>query len=64
MTVHIPVPEDGSQERRRWAEKNLDPSVYQLVDKGFIYPEYYIIFTEEKYATLYRLRFPQSNDQN
>lgn len=57
MTVHIPVPVDGSHERKEWCIQNLDPDTYQLVDKGFIYPEYYIIFTEEKYANLYRLVF-------
>lgn len=44
-------------ERKRWIRENFKPDQYRIRDIGFIYPDFVVEFTEERYATLYRLHW-------
>ena len=44
-------------ERKRWIRENFKEDQYQIRDTGFIYPDFVVEFTEERYATLYRLQW-------
>lgn len=44
-------------ERKRWIRENFKPDQYRIGDAGFIYPDYYVEFAEERYATLFTLKW-------
>jgi hypothetical protein len=44
-------------ERKRWIRENFKPDQYRILDTGFIYPDFVVEFTEERYVTLYRLQW-------
>lgn len=44
-------------ERKRWIQENFKEDQYRIRDIGFIYPDLVVEFTEERYATLYRLKW-------
>ena len=44
-------------ERKRWIRENFKPDQYCIRDIGFIYPDFVVEFTEERYATLYKLQW-------
>ena len=44
-------------ERKRWIRENFKEDQYQIRDTGFIYPDFVVEFTEERYATLYMLQW-------
>lgn len=44
-------------ERKQWIKNNFKPDQYLIRDIGFIYPDFVVEFTEERYATLYLLHW-------
>lgn len=44
-------------ERKRWIRENFKEDQYCIRDTGFIYPDFVVEFTEERYATLYMLQW-------
>lgn len=44
-------------ERKRWIRENFKEDQYRIRDIGFIYPDFVVEFTEERYATLYMLQW-------
>ena len=44
-------------ERKRWIKNNFKEYQYRIRDIGFLYPDFVVEFTEERYATLYRLQW-------
>lgn len=41
----------------RWIRENFKPDQYSIRDTGFIYPDYIVEFTEERYSTLFRIQW-------
>ena len=46
-------------QRVNWIIEHFDESKYKIIAEGFLINDYYAEFTEEKYATLYYLRYPK-----
>ena len=44
-------------ERKRWIRENFNADQYRIRDIGFLYPDFVVEFTEEKYATLFKIRW-------
>ena len=44
-------------ERKRWIQENFKEDQYRIRDTGFIYPDFVVEFTEERYATLFTLKW-------
>lgn len=44
-------------EKKRWIKNNFNTDQYRIRDAGFTYPDYFVEFTEERYATLFRLQW-------
>lgn len=46
-------------QRVNWIIEHFDEDKYKIIAEGFLINDYYAEFTEEKYATLYYLRYPK-----
>lgn len=46
-------------EKIAWIRANFDKDQYVIRDIGFLYNDYVVEFKEEKYATLYKLRWSE-----
>lgn len=44
-------------EKKRWIKENFNSDQYRIRDIGFIYPDFVVEFTEEKYLTIFLLRW-------
>lgn len=44
-------------DRIQWIKNNFDSKNYKITCDGFLINDYYVEFTEEKYETLYFLRY-------
>ena len=47
------------KEKIAWIRANFTKDQYVIRDIGFLYNDYAVEFSEEKYATLYRLRWSE-----
>lgn len=47
-----------------WIRKNLDPGVFKITCTGFIYNDYYVQFSDERYHTLFLLGCPNDNTRS
>jgi hypothetical protein len=47
------------KEKIAWIRDNFDKDQYVIRDIGFLYNDYAVEFKDEKYATLYRLRWSE-----
>lgn len=45
--------------RLLWIQENFDRQYYTIISTGFLINEWFVEFTDEKYATLYYLRYPE-----
>lgn len=48
-------------EKKRWIKENFNPDQYRISDIGFIYPDFVVEFTEEKYETIYYVGISKAN---
>ena len=44
-------------EKVKWLQNNFRKDQYTITDDGFIINDYYVEFTEDRYATLYRIHW-------
>jgi hypothetical protein len=47
------------KEKINWIKANIDKEHYRIVDVGFLYNDYAVEFSDEKYATLFQLRWSE-----
>jgi hypothetical protein len=47
------------REKIQWIRSNLDKDLYVIRTTGFLITEYFVEFVDEKYATLYLIRYPK-----
>jgi hypothetical protein len=46
------------KEKIQWIKTTFEKDQYRIVDIGFLYNDYAVEFKDEKYATLFELRWP------
>lgn len=44
-------------EKKSWIKENFNSDQYCIRDIGFLYPDFVVEFAEEKYATLFKIRW-------
>ncbi len=49
---------ENLREKVNWIRSNFKKDQYRIIDIGFIYNDYVVEFTDEKYETLYFVAFP------
>lgn len=42
-----------------WIKDTFNRDSYKLTSEGFIYNDYFVIFSNSKYATLFQMKYPQ-----
>jgi hypothetical protein len=47
------------KEKIQWIKTTFEKDQYRIMDIGFLYNDYTVEFTDEKYATLFSLRWPK-----
>ena len=60
MVIKIPLGDEFDPlmtEKTSWVKNNFKENQYRIRDIGFIYPDFVVEFTEEKYATLFHLHW-------
>jgi hypothetical protein len=45
--------------RVKWIKSNFKPDTYKITCDGFLLNDYYVEFVDEKYLTLYYIRYPK-----
>jgi hypothetical protein len=49
----------STRNKVEWIRSNFSEDKYKIIDEGFLMNDYYVEFVEEKYATLFGLRWPK-----
>lgn len=49
--------DDNADHKINWIRSTFNKDQYRIRDAGFIYPDYVIEFAEERYATLFTLKW-------
>lgn len=47
------------REKVAWIKETFEKDQYRIMDIGFLYNDYCVEFANEKYATLFELRWPK-----
>lgn len=47
------------KDKINWIKTNIDKEHYVIRDIGFLYNDYAVEFTDEKYATLFFIKYPK-----
>lgn len=49
--------DDNADHKINWIRSTFNKDQYRIKDLGFIYPDYVVDFAEERYATLFTLKW-------
>lgn len=48
-----------TREKIEWIRFAFSKDQYRITDEGFIINDFYVTFADEKYATLYYIKYPK-----